>query len=121
MVGAEDLRGSILVDELATLFCRLGFALDVFKVDSFFAEEEDMVEEVEVDFFLVNSARTAVTTASTSDCVDRDWTAEVLSIFFASVAALLGFSRWGGEASEDRLSRLLLDGDRLSSLLLNDN
>lgn len=93
MVGAEDLRGSIFVDELAWLFCRLAFSLDVLKVDSFFAEEKDMVEVEEVDFFLVNSARTAETTASTSDCVDRDCTAEVLSIFFASVSALLGFFR----------------------------
>lgn len=68
----------IFVEELASFFCRLGFALEDFEVDSFFAVEEDEGEEEE-DFILASSASKAgarvLTTASRSDCLDRDCTA----------------------------------------------
>lgn len=60
--------------ELAFPFCRLGFALDEFVVDSFLA-----VEEEDEDSNLAISARRAgvrvLTMASRSDRFDRDWTA----------------------------------------------
>lgn len=83
----------VVVEELASLFCRLGFALEGFVVASFFAEEaEDEEEAVEdnlfpplaeevddEDFILASSASKAgarvLTTASRSDWFDRDWTA----------------------------------------------
>lgn len=90
--------------ELASLFWGLGFALEGFEVNSFvFAvereDEEEPVEgdlflpavcvdeegfppleeEDEEDFILASSASKAgarvLTTASRSDCFDRDWTA----------------------------------------------
>lgn len=66
----------VIVAELASLLCRLGFPLEGFLVDISFAEEEDEEEE---DFILASSASKAgarvLTTASRSDCVARDWEA----------------------------------------------
>lgn len=66
----------VIVAELASLLCRMGFPLEGFVVDIFFAEEEDEEEE---DFILASSASKAgarvLTTASKSDCVARDWEA----------------------------------------------
>lgn len=72
MVGGEDLPDLFFVEELASLLCRLDFALDGFVVTSFFdAEEED-----EEDFILASSASRAgarvLTTDSRSDWSDRD-------------------------------------------------
>lgn len=90
MVVAEDLPASVFVEELASLLCKLGFALGDFEVDSLFADEEE-------DFILTSSATKAgarvFTIASKSDCVDRDWTAEVSSSLLASVSALRDFFR----------------------------
>lgn len=123
MVGGEDLPNFVFVEELASLCCRQGFASEDFEVDSFFAVEE---EEEEEDFILASSASKAgarvLTTASRSDCLDRDWTADVSSSFLASLSALLDFFCCGDDPfADDRLSWLFLGEDRLSSVLLGED
>lgn len=93
-------------------------------------KEDEEEDEEEGDFILTISASMAgarvLTTASKSDCVDRDWTADVSSSFLASLSALPLRCRSGDVFSAElRFSRLLLGGDRLSwlhlsSLLLGD-
>ncbi len=68
----------MFMEELATLFCMLAFALEDFEVDSFAGEEDEEDEAGEEDFILTSFAIKAgakvLTTASRSDCFDRDCT-----------------------------------------------
>lgn len=74
------------VVELVPLFWRLGFTLVTLVFDSFFAaleavddEAPEDVDDEGTDFIFSISANKAgarvLTTASRSDCLDRDWTA----------------------------------------------
>ena len=85
----------VFVEELASLFCRLGFAFEGFVASNFFFAVEDEEEAVEdevgflptededdggdEDFNLANSASKAgarvLTIVSRSDILDRDWRA----------------------------------------------